>query len=1231
MRGHNVALPHERGIYASYRIIANKQRKKEEDFLKRVANNTKRTIAVSAILLAIALMLLSSAFALTHAKYVTEIGDSDNTLDYETQTPFNVGSQQELYNAIKSGYGYVKLSEDLKGPIIMTGDALDLKNDLTIDLNGNEIERNNRSSLLNVPAGKTFTVIDTKGGGGLYNPIGSVLTVSGGDLNVYGGMFESGPRPTEYYTTLKTESEYVQLGTVTLVDTNGIATSATAEMPRLAVRSASSKAPHSGNIYFDVPFASGSTEYIKRDTYCYVVVSGETDDDFATFDVSAASFAYTYYVDGNGVPCESTQSDARQAMLFGYENDIYYSSERTENGKTIPAPNYAAVSMMSGNLNINVTDAGEGALTKSRTAGSFYSYFGTWHTSCFYITGGTMRVSTSGELATVNPAELPAVLAGETRTNSAKYGESACILSTGGTLDIRKLQSATSYNGSVISLSDGEVIMRDANINKYATISHADSPFDVMEIPSTDPNTSTATEFPAGRQYRDAAIFLNGGTLTLTGSDTGTRNKSVNVTVHKNIAAGKAHYAANLGEITGADGEVFQTTFGILSRGRSGSQVRSSMIADNIAIDMEGAHSFGVFGTRGDITLSDGSITLDSDSYTYGIYAVNKTEAAGRAVRITLNNTSIYLGVEHTYEGETPANSEWIDASGNAVSAGSAGAMRAASIGVALDSSEFKGGAVVMNNSHVYSQEMGVAVNGGSLTFGNGGSIAAYNASAISLSGGTIGFDDNEETAATEEYTIDCVINRKGTGVTNSCSANAAQATAAGTHQYDMYLPWQSEVAGQTVTRYENENGICVVGGSLTATGKLNIRFRGLYNNYNQYSAIGTGGTYYNHDKLVVKSFAVACIESEPGKDEEEGANIFIKHANITSQVGGGVKVQGGTVTLGDENTTREEISVQTTGAVHYNTAYYAWSGEAGNAWQFYPSLSGGYAVVARSGNIHIYNGEYTAMFGDGVAATSDANRKTVVHIYNGKFTGNLTHTPPSDNEMQSSGPACFYGLKVFGESDIRIYNGEFDGKNGGAIVRGVDSGHRANVWIYAGIFGARVETENSEVGQDGFNVYDYSTVYFGAYTDEELNAHGYDTLQKRQSAIQVRATLFPIAANPLVPIVDWRYDTDIKIYVYYGRYFIRRPYTTRKSLSIGSVLAGMKNTDFFIYGYGTNVFAQNRGNDWEVTRIRWNSTTSVPSTHNSHLATTKNQVYYSAIDEPTTNLVTREHVPNSF
>lgn len=81
------------------------------------------------------------------------------------QTPFSVKSQQELFNAIASGYGYVRLSDELDAPIIMTGDSLDLKSDLTIDLNGKEIQRNSRDSLLSVPAGTTFTVVDTAGGG----------------------------------------------------------------------------------------------------------------------------------------------------------------------------------------------------------------------------------------------------------------------------------------------------------------------------------------------------------------------------------------------------------------------------------------------------------------------------------------------------------------------------------------------------------------------------------------------------------------------------------------------------------------------------------------------------------------------------------------------------------------------------------------------------------------------------------------------------------------------------------------------------------------------------------------------------------------------------------------------------------------------------------------------------------------------------------------------------------
>lgn len=111
--------------------------------------NMKRG-ALAALLLAAALLIFSLTVMLTDARYVTEVNGDDN-FNYETQAPCFVSSQQELFNAIKSGYGYVKLSDELKAPIIMTGDSLDLKRDLTIDLNGNEIERNNRNSLLNVP------------------------------------------------------------------------------------------------------------------------------------------------------------------------------------------------------------------------------------------------------------------------------------------------------------------------------------------------------------------------------------------------------------------------------------------------------------------------------------------------------------------------------------------------------------------------------------------------------------------------------------------------------------------------------------------------------------------------------------------------------------------------------------------------------------------------------------------------------------------------------------------------------------------------------------------------------------------------------------------------------------------------------------------------------------------------------------------------------------------------
>lgn len=1195
--------------------------------------------AVTAIGLAVALLVLSMSLLITRAKYVAEVGGG--SLDYNTQQAYEVESQSELINAIKSGCDYVQLSNKLKGPIIMTGDALDLKNDLTLDLNGNEIERNNRNNLLNVPTGKTLNVVDTAGGGGLYNPIGSVLNVTGGTLNVFGGVFESGPRPKEYFSTLcantQTESltpsqvetfthgDVIDVGQVFTVNADGTWTPQAKAQPRPAVRSDG----NTGNIYFDVDYKGGGAEtLIERDTYGYVAVAGETNDRFTDFNVADAVHAYGYYVkaarDGNGkvvsgspytgtynadgTPTDLT--DLVQVMFFSYDKDILYSGE----GNPAGVPNYAAVSMQSGNLTVDVNSTAGAARTS--LAGSFYSYFGTWHTSCIYITGGVMTVSTTGEFATVDPDDLPAVQKGvETRSNSAKFSEGACILSvgrdgtraTGGKLQLNKLQSATAYNGSVISVSGGEVTLRDANITKHATISHSDDPFAVAD--SAGNGAEHGGEFPADRQYRDAAVFVNGGALELIGS-VQNGNKTVNIEVNKDIGKGLDKYGKENINIVGVGktalyGDVPQTTFGILARGRSDSDTASSMTGDNVAVNMHGGHSYGVFGTRGEISLTDGSITLDSDSYCYGVYAINKTSVSellpdgttvSRAVKINLHNTDVTIGGVKQYQAtDIPTETEWLNAQGDPVSAGATGAMRAASIGVYLDSSEYAGGAVLMDRSNIRSQEMGVAVRGGNLTFRGGGAIAAYNASAVYLGDGNIDFEAGQDADGNEKvgvnnvdnYTVTSFINRLGTGST-TCSiedANTAdnEAIRAGKHCYEIYVPW--DAAADSITRYENANGIRVVGGRLKASGKLTVNFRGLYNDNDNIEIAAVADKVYgnasNYGRLVVKSFAVACVQSGEHRDEFE--NINLKYADINTSVGGGVKVQGGKIVLGDENSALQDITVTAAGHVHGTKEYRVGNTNANtnhDNWRFYANYSGGHAVLARSGSIEIYHGTYTAAYCNSVSASSNiGDVLPTITIYDGEFAGNLTHSAGANPGLAiASGAMSHYGLKVMGGAKIRIEGGAFDGKNGAAMIRGNSETDRALVEVCAGTFG----TENS---QDGINVLDFSSVHFGAYTETELLTKGYSSAAQRQQAITVHAALFPISVNSLLN--DFAAN-QIGVYVHYGSYLIHNWWFVSAwsgkpiPLGIGTVEGNTENVTFRIFGLDVNDTANVNNNVYD-------------------------------------------------
>lgn len=1243
---------------------------------KSAHQQSMRYGTMAALFLAAALFVLSFTAVGTGAKYVTEIGGG--SFDYETQSPCIVDSQQDLFNAIQSGYGYIQLAENLKAPIIMTGDALDLRRDLTIDLNGNEIERNNRASLLNVPSGTTFTVIDTKGGGGLYNPIGSVLTVTGGNMNVYGGTFESGPRPSEYYSTLQAEN-YTDpsVGTVTQVQTDGTAAIATHIMPRLPVRT-SGAAMGSGNIYFDKDFTYDGKTLIKRDTYCYVVVEGLSNDSLDSYNVTEADFAYTYFVDGTtGLPVEEGAFGAQEALLFGYENDVAFSVDRytrqngdipaalcapadtdkygygidasgnriTENTPGyhhISAPNYAAVRMTDGKLNINViqskSEAEREMAARSRTAGSFYSYFGTWQTYCIYIMGGNMTVSTSGELKTVDPDELPAIVTdapgnekNDSSVNSAKFSESACILSDGGTLDFRLVASATSYNGSVVSVSEGNVTMRNVErLVKNATMSHADDPFSLTEVEDVsaaeeDDGGKKATVFPRGQQYRDAAVFVNGGSLDISYST---------VTVNKDIHGENGGVAKNR-----TDGE-FNTTFGILSRGRG--DALSKLLGQHVDITMQGDHSYGVFGTRGEIKLSHGTIRLDSDYRSYGIYAVNKTSRADNVVKIELDTTIIDLGnatASGTYVGTLPDRTDWESGTYDSGDAALSAAhktykMRAASVGVYLDSSEYRGGTVTMKSSTIQSQEMGVAVNGGDLTFYGGGTIEAYNASAVYLNGGNITFAESAL-----PYSVRCEINRKGNGADKNadgteidCRVDAATALLAGTHAYEVYLPWQENRDGSAPSApYKNHHGICVEGGKLEAEGTLNVWFRGLYNDISQYKRTDLSEGETNYDKLVIKSFAVACmVDSDISAENTDGDNIRMASANIVSTVGGGVKVQGGQITMGNESKDlQKSITVETCGRAHLwndgasyngNNSYYpvayGYTNYASIEWMFFPNLSGGHAVISRGGNINIYNGTYTAAYSNGVAAsTDDVNTQSAkLNIYGGTFGGNMSHGSDAINiyidytsqwgdrtatasgaSVTKGGPASHYGLKVMGYADVNVYGGTFTGKNGGAFVRGRETAEHvvqyAALNAYAGTFGTPSQALQND-GADGVNVFDYSRVTFGAYSDEALTANGYATSEARYGVLQVYANLFPIAVNPLLDgTTTDRKKNDVLVNVYYGTYYIRN--TDRSNLGLGAIDDRMDYVDFHIYGVGVNVFDQPRpadqnGNCWvNAVRIR--------------------------------------------
>ncbi len=295
------------------------------------------------------LIITIMSFALTYGRFSEEKkssgGSYGSDIEYIVADQIEVKNENEFIGAIENGYSNITISKDTDSSMIITSDVTDVGVDLIINLNGHKLVRNNRKPMLNVKEGVRLTIIDTSAGktGSFYNPVGSVLMISGGTLTVSGGTFESGPRNIEYADQAastveasvyqKAGDKYEPKGNWTMPELDGMQT----------------------GVYFTAPFNS----FVMQDTYLYYTEEKEGGSIILNSEEGSADFYYQY-----------EKQDGSQIVVYGYNGVKDYAKNETA-GVSI-------VSMENGNMYAR--------------GGQYYSYFGVETSYGIYARGGYMAV-----------------------------------------------------------------------------------------------------------------------------------------------------------------------------------------------------------------------------------------------------------------------------------------------------------------------------------------------------------------------------------------------------------------------------------------------------------------------------------------------------------------------------------------------------------------------------------------------------------------------------------------------------------------------------------------------------------------------------------------------------------------------------------------------------------------------------------------------------------------------
>ena len=359
-------------------------------------------------------VLTTITASLTFGRYTSEKA-SDN--DYKGDIEYILGDAiiintiDDFFQAIENGYSNIQLGEELDNPLIISGGMSGVVSDLIIDLNGHEIQRNNREPILDVKKGINLTIIDTSAEktGSLYNPVGSVLKVSGGTLTAAAGIFESGPRSgkrdasgarnpgsglyNEYASRVGTAWDSQNGGSFTatnsavLYEKKGAAYSSAGERQLPVIKpktvAGSNNNTVNGNMYFDenstVDYSVNGTKIITKDTYLYYTFESENMEFSTVANNGSADYYYEYYVKGeqaDGTVNFEYVGATRQSKTDVLVTVYVYNNVK---GSANKDKSYAAINMVSGNLYAR--------------AGYYYSYFGEEDTYCVDATGGYMAVT----------------------------------------------------------------------------------------------------------------------------------------------------------------------------------------------------------------------------------------------------------------------------------------------------------------------------------------------------------------------------------------------------------------------------------------------------------------------------------------------------------------------------------------------------------------------------------------------------------------------------------------------------------------------------------------------------------------------------------------------------------------------------------------------------------------------------------------------------------------------